>query len=118
MPVYCYSTESGERCEKVFRMGAAPKEIREGGKVFLRDVAAEHRGSVHTPGNWPLLSDAFAVSPSEVAEASKDAHLKGVPTDFAPDGRAIFRDAAHRRAYCRAYHAFDRNAGYSDPTPR
>jgi hypothetical protein len=99
-------------------MGTAPREVQEEGRIFTRDIQAEHRGTAHTAGNWPMLSDAFAVDPDARADASREAAQKGVPTDFAPDGRAIFRDAAHRRDYCRAYHAFDRNAGFSDPTPR
>ncbi len=63
----------------------------------------------------PLVSDALAVHPRQIAEARADAAKKGVPTDFMPDGRPILRTRQHRAAYLKAYGFFDRSAGYGDP---
>ncbi len=73
--------------------------------------------SVPSLTGWPLKSDALGVHPRKVGEAHADARAKGVPTDFTPGGRPIFRDRNHRRQYLRAYGYYDRNAGYSDPSP-
>lgn len=63
-----------------------------------------------------MVSDACAVHPSQVAEAHADARAKGVPTEFTKGGRPIFRDQAHRAAYCKAYGYRDRNGSYRDYT--
>lgn len=63
---------------------------------------------------WPILSEALAVHPSQVAEAQESARARGVPTQFLPDGRAVLRDRDHRRRYLKAYGFFDRNGGYGD----
>lgn len=82
-------------------------------------------GTPRRPGNGralchfqPILSDALAVHPSQVQEATQDAIQKGVPTDFLPDGRPVLRTRAHRKQYMKAYGFFDRNAGYGDQAPR
>lgn len=65
----------------------------------------------------PIVSDALAVHPRQVKEATEDARRKGVPTDFQPDGRPIFRTRQHRSEYLRRYGFYDRQAGYGDPAP-
>ena len=67
-----------------------------------------------SPGIWPLKSEALAVHPSQIAEARESALKRGVPTDFTPSGRVIFRDRAHRRAYMKAYGYHDKDGGYGD----
>lgn len=62
----------------------------------------------------PLASDALKVHPKQIAKAREDAEKKGVPTDFMPDGRPVFRSRQHRASYMKAYGFFDRNAGYGD----
>lgn len=51
----------------------------------------------------PLASDALAVHPSQVSEATEDAKRKGVPTEFMPDGRPVFKSSRHFRDYARQY---------------
>jgi len=60
------------------------------------------------------LSDALAVHPTQVAEAIADAKKKGVPTDFAPDGRPIITSRNHQKRYLRAYGFFNRDSSYGD----
>ena len=118
MPLYCFTNDDGETITRTFRMNAIPKVVREDGVIYRRDLLAEHGGTVHKPGNWPLESEALAVHPDEVVEAAADASKRGVPTDFnRATGAPVFTSASHRRAYCRAYGFFDKNAGFSDPTP-
>lgn len=62
----------------------------------------------------PIVSDALAVHPRQVQEATEDAARKGVPTEFLSDGRPILRTRAHRKAYLRAYGFHDKHGGYGD----
>lgn len=63
----------------------------------------------------PLLSDALAVHPEQIAEAEASAKAKGVPTEFEPEyGRPVFTSRSHRRAYLRAYGMHDNQGGYGD----
>lgn len=64
---------------------------------------------------WPMCSDAAGVHPDQVAEAQAAATGLGVPTEFTPDGRAVFRSPRHRKLYCEAVGLYDRNGGYGDP---
>lgn len=69
----------------------------------------------HQPGCWPMPgSEALAVHPEQVAEATEDARKKVVPTEFDRQGRPILRDRGHRRDYLRAYSMRDRDGGYGD----
>lgn len=51
----------------------------------------------------PVVSDALAVHPDQVEEASEHAKKLGVPTEFQADGRPIFRSSKHFRSYARAH---------------
>lgn len=62
------------------------------------------------PKGYPIKSVALAVHSSQVREAMEDAMKRGVPTMFTPSGRPILRDAAHRKAYLKAYGFHDRNS--------
>lgn len=62
-----------------------------------------------------LESEALAVHPDDVAEATADAVKKGVPTDFNPEtGAPIFRSREHRKEYMLRYGFYDRDGGYGD----
>ena len=114
MPMYCYSDKDGKRIERVFAMGKAPRILEVDGVTFKRDF----RGELTVKsicGNWPMFSDAAGVHPEQIKDAREKSVRDGVPTDFTPDGRAIFTSANHRKKYCRSIGLHDRNGGYSDP---
>lgn len=71
-------------------------------------AAVEH----HTTGyqGYPIKSVGLAVHPDQVKEAQEHSKKLGVPTEFTKDGRAILRDASHRKAYLKAYNMMDRNS--------
>lgn len=71
-------------------------------------------GAAHTPGAWPMVSEAMGVQPDQIAEAAAHARSNGVPTEFTPDGRAIVRDRKHRRDLLRLYRYHDKQGGYGD----
>jgi hypothetical protein len=52
---------------------------------------------------WPMLSDALAVHPEQIAEARERDRKRGVPTEYAPDGRAVITSAAHQKQLAKTY---------------
>lgn len=96
--VPAYFLEGRPVSEEEYR-AAIPENDSPGG-VFLQGT---HRG-------WPLASDAAGVHRLQVpAMIEKDRKL-GVPTEYTRDGRPVFRDRGHRRAYLKAHKLIDRNS--------
>jgi hypothetical protein len=62
----------------------------------------------------PLHSEAIAVHPNQIAEATAQAIEFGVPTEFDKIGRPIFTSRSHRKEYMQRYGYYDRDGGYSD----
>jgi hypothetical protein len=121
MPVYCYKCPACESVKELCRTMEERNDavLCEGdGFVMNRDFLAESGGYVHTPGTWPMLSDAMGVHPDQIHEASKEAASLGVPTQFTADGRAVLTGPQHRKKLCEAYGFYDKNASFGDPTPR
>lgn len=105
-----YSREGGREVPRFFADG---REVtrEEFDRLFPPRPAGDGSGLI---GWKPVVSDALAVHPGQVAEATEDAKRKGVPTDFLPDGRPILRSRQHRRAYLKAYGFHDNDGGYGD----
>ncbi|MFH1567916.1 MAG: hypothetical protein ABIL09_07930 [Gemmatimonadota bacterium] len=120
MPVYCFTANATrkyprETVERFFSMAEVPKLVRlPGNRLAFRDIKAEVSGFRNTPGNWPMLSDAAGVAAHQVAAARAKSIRDGVPTEFTPDGRVIFRDRAHRARYLKTIGMHDRDGGYGD----
>ena len=115
MPRYCFTDDQGNTLCRFYPMAKIPKQFTLGKTVFKRDIRSEHAGTIQTPGNWPMKSDAAGVHPDQIQEAYRHSVTAGIPTEFTPDGRAIFTGRKHRRDYCRAIGLHDRNGGYLDP---
>ena len=62
----------------------------------------------------PIHSDAAAVHPNQIAEASAIAKARGVPTEFDGHGRPILTSRSHRKAYLKSRGMHDRSGGYGD----
>ena len=123
MPLYCYTCETcGKTQERAFGMKEghpANTVCLDCGGNAVRDVVADMRSTVHSTGaGWPMLSDAMGVHPDQIPEAREHAARHGIPTDFAPDGRAILRSCDHRKRYGELIGMYDRNGGYGDPQKR
>jgi len=125
MPTYVYRKNSGEIVELAMSISEKERRQRQDGTIVLddgsiaeRDFSVEQGGFRNTPGNWPLYSDAAGCHPDQVDHMQKEAARRGVPTDYTPDGRVIFRSRDHRRRFCEAFRFYDRNAGYGDPVPQ
>ena len=57
----------------------APVKLHRNGEEFHRSFQDEANGG-YSPGNWPLISDAAGVHPSQVKEARRLSEKSGVPT--------------------------------------
>lgn len=120
MPQYFYKCECGHgfsRFEPCSKSKARP-DCEKCGAQTERDFIGEAYGVAHKPGNWPMKSEAMAVHPDQIGEAVADAAKKGVPTEFDREGRPIWTSPGHRKRFCEAYGAYDRNGGYGDPKRR
>ena len=118
MPLYCYicpACGATKEVQKPMAESRTPELCDADAFVLQRDLRAEQCGYRHTPGAWPLLSDAAGVAPHQIPEAIEHARKKGVPTDFTPDGRAILTSREHRKRYCESIGLYDRSGGYGDP---
>ncbi len=107
----CIKVVKGEMKYFVGDREVTAKEFQASFATKPLDVSAdavEH----HTAGftGYPIQSVALAVHSSQVAEAQADSVRKGVPTEFTKSGRPILRDAAHRKAYLKAYRMHDANS--------
>lgn len=77
-----------------------------------RDWAAEFGGIPSgTRGEWPIESISTQVHETQVKEAAEYDRKLGVPTDYTRDGKPIWRDSSHRKAFLRAHGITDRS-GY------
>ena len=115
--IYCFACHCGNKFVSVRTVHDCnkPAVCPECQKQAARDFIAEHRETVHHPGDWPLKSSAAGVHPTQAKEATELAAKRGVPTEFTKDGDAVFTSARHRKAYCEAFGMYDRNGGYNDP---
>lgn len=110
-------------------MKSTAKFNRETGKIEWFDSDGEprkapaaapiskHPTGSHKPKGWPMNCEASGCHPSQVGEFTKMMSDEGVPTDFTPDGRAIYTSRSHRRKALKVRGMHDKDAGYSDPVP-
>ena len=116
MPTYCFRDGDGNPVERFmsvadFERLVVDDVLTEDGHALRLDVVAQHSGIPQAScGTWPLHSLAAGVHPNQVREASEEAAKRGVPTDFARNGDAIFRSADHRRKFLRAHGMIDRSS--------
>lgn len=101
-----YYIDGKEVTEEEYRE-AAPSKFSE-----LQEEGVQ--GHFHTPTCWPMVSEALAVLPKQITEATESAKKHGVPTRFDQSGRPIFESRQHRKAYLRAYNFHDNQGGYGD----
>jgi hypothetical protein len=81
------------------------------GVVWNRCIGCEHERVHGTSKGWPMTSESAGTHPSEVPKAMEEARKRGVNLNYTSDGRAIFENAAHRRAALKALNMKDRQ-GY------
>lgn len=118
MPTYTFTNQSGQRIERFMSVAEYERTVKDGvlsdgDQTLTRDYGADTFGGTPAEG-WPLLSTAMGVHPDQREWAYNDSCAKGVPTQFAADGRAIFTDRNHRARFLKAHGFRDNDAGYGD----
>lgn len=124
MPKYCFiDVDTEEPCE-LFLTISQLEEARTDdaryvvdGRNLRRDFHAEHTGVPSIPGKWPMVCDAAGVAPSQRKEAMEYCRKCGVPTEYNADGDPVLTSRKHRKRFLQSQGLFDKDAGYSDPTP-
>lgn len=113
MVFFCF-TNDGQTIKREFRMGKAPASIRCGGKRYVRDIPAEHRGDPPKKNPWPKKSDALGVLHSQIGEAAQHLAEEGVPTQFTNDGtgRCVVESNEHQNRIMEVLGIHDRDACY------
>jgi hypothetical protein len=122
MPVYCYTTEHGDRTiERFFPLSkepnVPPRRIKQDGRWYFHDLASEHRSFRNTPGAWPMWSRSHGVAKDQIQQEQARDLAAGVPCRFDSRGRREFVDRSHRRKWMKARGYCDMDAGYSDHGP-
>lgn len=123
MPMYEFQTEDGEVVELFMPFAEFDKRVKDG-QITLDDgrVAKSYFNSKSlistVPSNYPMVSDAAGVHPSQIKEHMDHLRQMGCgQVNHTKDGSVIFESKGQRRKVLKALGLFDRNAGYSDPTP-
>lgn len=81
---------------------------------LFRDGFLVHDGVEKERLNNPKLSDALAVHPKQVQEATERAKRHGIPTYYRPDGRPEIVSRAHQKKLLKLEGYFNRDGGYND----
>jgi len=104
----------GSGSRKKFYIGDAEVTEEEFHKAFPPKPFATGTLHFHTPGAWPILSDAAGCHPKQVKDAMRVAAERGVPTEYTREGQAVFTSQAHRKAFLKAHKMRDNNGCYGD----
>jgi len=114
--IYCYTDKRGVTVEIVRPMGLAPSTIRRKGKIYHRDIAAEH-SDVSSGNAWRcgLVSTAMAVLPKQIGRLRRYLQSQGIKNpEINASGKPVFRSRSERRAHARARGFVDYDGGYGD----
>lgn len=113
---YCFKCPDGHRTTRMMEYEETKNVFNcpKCGKPMNRDYKAEHSTeSSGDHGCWPMVSEAAAVHPSQIAEAKDLIRRKGgVDCEFDKHGRPIFTSMGHRRRCLRAMGYEDKKGYY------
>lgn len=68
----------------------------------------------HTTTCWPMISEAAAIHPEQIAEATEWNKKMGDHVKYTSTGEAIFTSRRQRKEHLKNIRLRDKNAGYSD----
>ena len=124
MPAYQFVTDHGEKVELHLTFSEFDKRVKDNRIVLDDGRDASYDWSGHSfvstvPANYPMVSTACGVHPDQVKEHMDYLRAAGCgQVDHTKDGDPIFRDKNQRKKAIEALGMYDRNGGYSDPSPR
>ncbi len=121
MPVYCFSTESGEVTERQYPRDRVPEAIvvltKDGKWVEYanRDYRAENvRGSIGAGrtklSGWPQTCFASGVNANQADELRDHLARRGCPTEVTEKGDVVYTSAAHKRKALKVRGICDKSA--------
>jgi len=117
MALYSYSCDAcGWTTEVLGTFDNHPESVvcASCGKQATRDIGRDLQKRPKLSEIWPMASDAASVHSSQIAQFREFDKSHGVPTDYLPDGRPVWRSRGHKRDYCKIHHLFDKDGGYGD----
>lgn len=125
MPVYEFQKDSDSEVVELFLSFSEYDRRVKDGVIKLDDgqtarIFWNAKSGISTvPSCYPMVSTAAGVHPAQVREQQAALKAAGVrTTHYTKDGDPIFEDKHHRREALSAMGLYDRNAGFSDPTPK
>ena len=124
MPTYEFKASDGEIVE-VFMSFAEYDRLVKHETMTLPDGrdAKIHWGSMAlistVPSNYPMVSSAAGVNPSQIKEHMDHLRAKGCgQVNHTKNGDIIFESKGQRKKVCEALGLYDRNGSFSDPQPK
>jgi hypothetical protein len=120
MPTYSYKSRDGKHfLQRYFPIGTAPARLREGRRVFVRDIAADFCGVSSCPSTTgEIRSRSMAVLPAQAAEAQAVADSLGCRgVTYSKDGVPVFSGSAAKREFQLKHGFANYDPGYRDVTP-
>jgi len=117
MPVYCYRPEGSDETVEVIMTVIEMLNTQAGdgsiqlpdGRIAYRDFRAEVSGArLDTVAG--TCSESLAVHPSQVAEATENCRIAGVPTEYKKTGEPVWRSSAHRKRFLKRFGYVDKSA--------
>jgi hypothetical protein len=124
MPTYEFTTDDEELVTLYLSFAEFDKRVKDGVIKLDDGRTAKYffnpRSGISTcPSNYPMVSTAIGVHPSQVKDHM--AHLQAMgcgQVNHTADGDVILESKAQRKKVCEALGFFDRNAGHGDPQPK
>lgn len=123
MALYEFQTDDGEVVEVIMTFAEHEKRVKNG-QITLDDgrVAKTYWGNsiIKTcSANYPMVCTAAGVHPDQVKEHMEYLRANGCgQVNHTKDGDLIFESKGQRRKVLETLGMFDRNGGYSDPSPK
>jgi hypothetical protein len=124
MPTYEFKTDDDEIVPLYLSFAEFDKRVKDGviqledgrtAKYFFNPLS----GISTCPGNYPMVSTAIGVHPSQIKDHM--AHLQAMgcgQVNHTKAGDVILESKGQRKKVCETLGFFDRNAGHGDPQPK
>lgn len=122
MPTYEFIAEDGEVVDVFMSFAEHDRRVKNDtlrldGRTLRKNWSAKSCIST-VPGNYPMVCTAAGVHPGQVKEHMEHLRAKGCGTvQHTKDGDIVFESKGQRKKVLEALGMFDRNGGFSDPSP-
>lgn len=123
MPVYEFVADDGEIVEVFMSFAEHDRRVKndviklDDGRIAKKNWAGLSVIS-SCPSNYPMVSSAAGVAPSQVQQHMDHLRKMGCgQVNHTKDGDIIFESKGQRRQVLQALGMYDRNGSYSDPSP-